>query len=216
MKLDLEKIIFKETKDNYKIVQHDNKFLTFWTPKILMPFWVDHEYDKYILKLEFDDKNEEHNHFKKVILHIEKLIKKKIKLEEIASNGIASNGIASNDIASNDIASNDIASNDIASNGLQESDFKEWKSIIKNRPNKSDIIELRIKNFKKNIQTELEFEDKNSNQNYLRTIFDLKKQTHMKALIEINGLWDYRNTENKNQQYKIGLVCYATKLYIYE
>jgi hypothetical protein len=78
------------------------------------------------------------------------------------------------------------------------------------------MIELRIKNFKKNIQTELEFEDKDSNQNYLRTIFDLKKQTYMKALIEINGLWDYRNTENKNQQYKIGLVCYATKLYIYE
>ena len=82
MKLDLEKITFKETKDNYKIVQHDNKFLTFWTPKILMPFGIDHEYDKYILKLEFDDKNEEHNHFKKVILHIEKLIKKKIEIDD--------------------------------------------------------------------------------------------------------------------------------------
>jgi hypothetical protein len=176
MKLDLYKIVFKETKENYKLIQHDNKFITFWTPKILMPFGIDHEYDKYILKLEFDDKNEEHIYFKKVILHIEKLMKKKIEFDDKNS--------------------------------------REWKSIIKKRPNKSDIIELRIKNFKNNILTEVEFENKDSNENYLKTIFDLKKQTNMKVLIEINGLWDYRASQNKNQQYKIGLVCYASKLYI--
>jgi hypothetical protein len=76
------------------------------------------------------------------------------------------------------------------------------------------MIELRIKNFKNNILTEIQFEEKDSSENYLKTIFDLKKQTNMKVLIEINGLWDYRTSQNKNQQYKIGLICYASKLYI--
>jgi len=201
MKIDIEKIVFTETKNtkkrtkidlyndnnnitseqNFKQIYHDGKVLQFWTPKMLMPFGIDNEYGKYILKLEFDDeKNEEHAYFKKVILHIEKLIKKKLEIEN---------------------------------------NSEQWKSIIKNRENKTDIIELRIKNIRNNIQTEIlnnnndiDTENNTENNNYLKTIFDLKKQTYMKALIEINGLWDYRvNDIDKN---KVGLICYATKLYI--
>ena len=202
MKIDIEKIVFTETKNtkkrtkidlynnnnnnnnnttsdkNFKQIYHDGKVLQFWTPKMLMPFGIDNEYGKYILKLEFDDeKNEEHAHFKKVILHIEKLIKKKLQIEN----------------------------ND-----------EQWKSIIKKRENKTDIIELRIKNIRNNIQTEIISSENNVNinidNNYLKTIFDLEKQTYIKALIEINGLWDYR-TDNIEKN-KIGLICYATKLYI--
>lgn len=198
MKIDIEKIVFNEIKNtkkrtkidlyndnnnttndkNFKQIYHDGKILHFWTPKMLMPFGIDNEYGKYILKLEFDDdKNEEHAYFKKVILHIEKLIKKKLEIEN---------------------------------------DSLQWKSIIKKRENKSDIIELRIKNIKNNIQTEIlnnnDTVNNVENDNYLKTIFDLKKQTYMKALIEINGLWDYR--VNNIEQNKVGLICYATKLYI--
>ena len=223
MKIDIEKIVFTETKNNkkrtkidlyndnnnnitsdknFKQIYHDGKVLQFWTPKMLMPFGIDNEYGKYMLKLEFDDdKNEEHAYFKKVILHIEKLIKKKLEIEN---------------------------------------DSIQWKSIIKKRENKSDIIELRIKNIKNNIQTEIlnnndnnidtgvlcklqtppeimrnlpiSVENSKENDNYLKTIFDLKKQTYMKALIEINGLWDYRI--NDIDQNKVGLICYAAKLYI--
>lgn len=168
----------KESKSNFKQIYHDGKVLQFWTPKMLMPFGIDNEYGKYLLKLEFDNEtNKEHSYFKKVILHIEKLIKKKLEIED---NSI------------------------------------EWKSIIKNRENKTDIIELRIKNIKNNIQTEIinnNSENNNSgNNNYLKTIFDLEKQTYMKALIEINGLWDYRN--NNIEKHKVGLICYCTKLCI--
>lgn len=200
MKIDIEKIVFNEIKNtkkrtkidlynnnnnttsdkNFKQIYHDGKVLQFWTPKMLMPFGIDNEYGKYILKLEFDDnKNEEHAYFKKVILHIEKLIKKKLEIEN---------------------------------------DSEQWKSIIKKRENKSDIIELRIKNIKNNIQTEIlnnndtDAENSMENTNYLKTIFDLKKQTYMKVLIEINGLWDYR--VNNIEQNKVGLICYATKLCI--
>ena len=199
MKIDIEKIVFNEIKNtkkrtkidlynnnntgenNFKQIYHDGKVLQFWTPKMLMPFGIDNEYGKYILKLEFgDEKNEEHAHFKKVILHIEKLIKKKLEIEN---------------------------------------NSEQWKSIIKNRENKTDVIELRIKNIRNNIQTEIISNDNNVNNvndgtpnNYLKTIFDLEKQTYIKALIEINGLWDYR-TDNTEKN-KIGLICYATKLYI--
>ena len=225
MKLDINKIVFSEIKNtkkrvkinfdnndandnnnndenkalkvNFKQIYHDGKVLQFWTPKMLMPFGIDNEYGKYILKLEFDNEtNEEHTYFKKVILHIEKLIKKKLEIED---NSI------------------------------------EWKSIIKKRENKTDIIELRIKNIRNNIQTEIISNNSgiirssvatkstdsshgqvlpgsSENNNYLKTIFDLEKQTYMKALIEINGLWDYRN--NNIEKNKIGLICYCTKLYI--
>jgi hypothetical protein len=201
MKIDIEKIVFTETRNtkkrtkidlynddtnttsdkNFKQIYHDGKVLQFWTPKMLMPFGIDNEYGKYMLKLEFDDdKNEEHAYFKKVILHIEKLIKKKLEIEN---------------------------------------DSVQWKSIIKKRENKSDILELRIKNIKNNIQTEIlnnndniDIENSKENDNYLKTIFDLKKQTYIKALIEINGLWDYRI--NNIDQNKVGLICYAAKLYI--
>jgi hypothetical protein len=169
----------KESKTaNFKQIYHDGKVLQFWTPKMLMPFGIDNEYGKYLLKLEFDNEtNEEHSHFKKVILYIEKLIKKKLEIED---NGI------------------------------------EWKSIIKKRENKTDIIELRIKNIRNNIQTEIinnNSENNNSGKNnYLKTIFDLEKQTYMKALIEINGLWDYRN--NNIEKNKVGLICYCAKLCI--
>lgn len=167
----------KESNANFKQIYHDGKVLQFWTPKMLMPFGIDNEYGKYLLKLEFENEtNEEHSYFKKVILHIEKLIKKKLEIED---NSI------------------------------------EWKSIIKKRENKTDIIELRIKNIRNNIQTEIINNNSGSseNSNYLKTIFDLEKQTYMKALIEINGLWDYRNNNNIEKN-KIGLICYCTKIYI--
>ena len=187
----------KESNANFKQIYHDGKVLQFWTPKMLMPFGIDNEYGKYLLKLEFENEtNEEHSHFKKVILYIEKLIKKKLEIEDNSF---------------------------------------EWKSIIKKRENKTDIIELRIKNIRNNIQTEIISNNSgiihssvatkssdstcghvlpgsSENNNYLKTIFDLEKQTYMKALIEINGLWDYRN--NNIEKNKIGLICYCTKLYI--
>lgn len=169
MKLDIAKIELKNVANNIFIIHHNDVTLRFWTAPILAPFSLDNEYNKYLLKLEINEKNEEHIHLKKLILHIENLIKKKV--------------------------------------GIEESEFK---SIIKNRNNKPDLIECRLKTMKNNILTLIEYEDKDNN--YLKTIFDLPKQSNIKVQIEINGLWDYRN--EKKEKNKCGLIVYITKIIV--
>jgi hypothetical protein len=169
MKLDIDKIELKNINQNIYKISYDNNNLKFWTPKILIPFGLENEYDKYIIKLELTD-NPEHEHLKKLILHIEKLIKKKMNIDE----------------------------------------EHQFKSIIKKRDNKSDMIECRIRNIKNNIITSIEYEDQDNN--YLKTIYDLPKFSNIKVQFEINGLWDYRS--EKNEKNKVGLIVYANKIIV--
>ena len=174
MKLDINKIELKEVADHIFQLTHDNVALKFSGPSIVAPFGIDNEYNKYILRLELDEndtnKNSlEHAHFKKIILHIEKLIKKKLNLEDF-----------------------------------------ELKSVIRFREKNNPLIESRIKTMKKNIQTVIQFEDKDNN--YLKTIFDLPKQSRVKVEFEIYGLWDYRSLKKENN--KVGLIVYVNKIIV--
>jgi hypothetical protein len=175
MKLDIEKLDFKKTTDNIYKVFHDNKILKFWSPVMLAPFGIDNDYGKYILKLEFNPKDEnslEQDHFEKVIQYIEKLICKKLELQD-----------------------------------------KEWKSIIRHREKKEPIIELRLKNFKNNLQTEIEYMDKENN--YLKTAMDLSKMSKIKVQLEVNGLWDYRDENSEKKEFnKVGLIVYVNKIIV--
>ena len=179
MKLDINKIELKELTENIYQILYEGKSLKFWSPTILIPFGLEYEYNKQILKAELDESEgnkyrNEHIHLKKLILHIEKLIKDKLNMN------------------------NEI--ND------------QFKSIIKKRYNRPDMIECRIKKMKNNIMTSIEYEDKEHN--YLKTIYDLPKQSYVKIQFEINGLFDYRNNENENEKNKIGLIVYATKIIV--
>jgi hypothetical protein len=88
--------------------------------------------------------------------------------------------------------------------------------ILKNYPNywniynKCDILELRLKTMKNRILTDIEFQDKDNN--YLKTIYDLPKQSYLKINLEINGLWDYRTDKIENN--KCGLIVYTTKIFV--
>lgn len=181
MKLDINKIELKELTENIYQILYEGKSLKFWSPTILIPFGLENEYNKQILKAELDEHEDnkyknEHIHLKKLILHIEKLIKEKININN----------------------------NDDA--------IDQFKSIIKKRHNRSDMIECRIKKMKNNIMTLIEYEDKEHN--YLKTIYDLPKQSYVKIQFEINGLFDYRNDVNKNEKNKTGLIVYATKIIV--
>lgn len=180
MKLDINKIELKELTENIYQILYEGKSLKFWSPTILIPFGLEYEYNKQILKAELDESENnkyknEHIHLKKLILYIEKLIKDKLNVN-----------------------TNEI--ND------------QFKSIIKKRHNRSDMIECRIKKMKNNIITSIEYEDKEHN--YLKTIYDLPKQSYVKIQFEINGLFDYRNNENENEKNKAGLIVYATKIIV--
>jgi hypothetical protein len=169
MKLDINKIELKEVAPNIYQLLHDNEQLKFWSPILKVPFGIDNEYNKYLLRLELNDEEGDQQHFKKIILHIEKLIKKKLNLENI-----------------------------------------EFKIVIRDRKNSNSLIETKIKTVKKIITTAIEFEDKDNN--YLKTIFDLPKQSNVKIQLEIYGLWDYRN--EKNESNKIGLIVYVNKIIV--
>ena len=175
MKLDIDKIEFKKINDNIYQIFNDKNILKFWTPPICIPFGIDDEYGKKILRLALNIEStnkylNQHIHLRKVILHIEKLIKKKLNIDDM-----------------------------------------EFKSIIRTKENKSDIVECRLKTYKDNIITQIEYEDKTNN--YLKTIYDLSKMSYIKAEIEINGLWEYRNHETKSNN-KVGLTVYVSKIIV--
>jgi len=169
MKLDIDKIEIKNVAPNINVITHNNIILKFWTCYLFLPFGIENEYGKTIVKLELDENNAEHLQLKKVIYHIEKLIMKKMNIEE-----------------------------------------NEFKSIIKKRKDKNDMLELRIKTMKNKIITEVEYEDKEKN--YLKTVYDIKKQSNIKTQIEINGFWDYRTDKKDNN--KSGLIVYANKIMV--
>ncbi len=179
MKLDINKLELKESNENIYQILYEGKSLKFWSPSILIPFGLEYEYNKQILKAEINESDENkhknaHIHLKKLILYIEKIIKEKLNMN------------------------NDENTND------------QFKSIIKKRYNRPDMIECRIKKMKNSILTSIEFEDKESN--YLKTIYDLPKQSYVKIQFEINGLFDYRNDiKEKN---RVGLIVYATKIIV--
>ena len=169
MKLDINKIELKAVAPNIYQLLHDNEQLKFWTPVLKVPFGIDNEYNKYLLRLELNDNESDQKHFKKIILHIENLIKKKINVEE-----------------------------------------NEFKSVIRERQNNNSLIETKIKTVKKIITTIIEYEDKDNN--YLKTIFDLQKQSNVKIQVEIYGVWDYRT--DKKESNKIGLIIYVNKIIV--
>ena len=183
MKLSLDKLEFKTINKNIFQITHDKETIKFWSPKIKIPFGIDNEYDKYFLRLELDEEDEnidgsKHIYFRKIINHLENLIKKKLDIDDI-----------------------------------------EFKSIIRKRPERmgekinhksTELLEFRIKKMKNSILTEIEYEDKENN--YLKTIFDIPKQSYAKVLCEIYGYWDYRN-ENKSAN-KIGLIVYINKIIV--
>ena len=184
MKLDINKLEFKQVNKNIFQIFHDDEILKFWSPKIKIPFGLDNEYDKYLLRLEIneDDENIEaskHLYFRKILLHLEKLVKTKL------------------------------GENDI-----------QFKSVLRKRPERmgikeihksTELLEFRIKNFKNSIITTIEYEDKENN--YLKTIFDMPKQSYVKVLCEIYGYWDYR-TEGKEEANKLGLIVYINKIIV--
>jgi hypothetical protein len=169
MKLDSKKMELKKINDNIFKLTYDNVKVNFWSPKILLPFGLDNEYNKYLIRLELDEEKIEHVHFKKILLQIEKNIKDKLELNS-----------------------------------------NEFKSIIKHRESNKDLIELKIKTFKNNIITKIEYEDKENN--YLKTIYDLPKQSYVKVLLEIDGIWDYRIDKKENN--KVGLTVFVNKIIV--
>ena len=177
MKLDINKIELTKSTDNISQILHNNEVLRFWSPKIKVPFGIDNEYGKYIMRLELNERDKnivesEHIYFKKVILHIENLLKKKLNIDDI-----------------------------------------EFKSVLRKRKDLNELLEFRIKNFKNNILTTIEYEDKDNN--YLKGVLDIEKQCYVKVQIEIYALWDYRERESeKKEQNKVGLICYINKIIV--
>ena len=177
MKIDFNNLELIKLNQNIYQIKYDNKPLKFWSPIIKIPFGLENEYNKLIIKGELDDsENNKHKneiiHFKKLINIIEKNIRKKLDLDD--------------------------DTNEI------------FKSIIKKRNNKLDMVECRVKKMKNNILTTIEFEDKKNN--YLKTIYDTPKQSYAKIQIEIDGLFDYRNENNEKN--KVGLIVYILKIII--
>ena len=72
------------------------------------------------------------------------------------------------------------------------------KSCIRRKTNDkyNDIIVCRLRTNRFNkVNTVLKY--KNETTNYLKTIYELEKNTYLNALVEISGVWDLREKFNK-------------------
>ena len=173
MQLDKTTIELNKIADNIFKLTCGGKDIKFWTPKLLIPFGIETEYNKKVLKLELLDNNEaEQIYFENIIKKIENIIKEKLELND-----------------------------------------NEFKTVIRKREKYNDIIETKIKMGRKCVLTTVDFEDKANN--YLKTIYEIGKNIHVKVLIEVNGIWDYRNETQKDNN-KVGLIVYVNKIHVYK
>ena len=86
----------------------------------------------------------------------------------------------------------------------------EWKSLINIRENENIFLESKVKKIKNKIITKLSF--KNKNDNYLKTIYELKNNFISDIVLEIPTLWDFRNNNENN---KIGLILNLDNINVY-
>ena len=83
MQLDKTTIELNKIADNIFKLTCGGKDIKFWTPKLLIPFGIETEYNKKVLKLELLDNNDtEQTYFKNIIKKIENIIKEKLELND--------------------------------------------------------------------------------------------------------------------------------------
>ncbi len=94
---------------------------------------------------------------------------------------------------------------------------EEFKSIFRRKMGDNDMLDLRLKQIKTKVITECEYENKKDN--YLKTIYEIQKESRVKALIEIWGFWDYREKgklEEEEGNKRIGLIVNILKIKVLE
>ncbi len=168
MKIESEKIQFKNINENISQIFHDGKILQFWSPVLKAPYGIDEKFGKFLLQLELHENSTQHKHLKKIIENIENIIIKRLNLED-----------------------------------------NEIKHIIRRQIGTNDLMETKMKQMKDRIITEVEFENKKDS--YLKTIYDLDKNSYVKVYLEIGGIWDYRE-EGKREDHKVGLLLNVLKI----
>jgi hypothetical protein len=72
-------------------------------------------------------------------------------------------------------------------------------------------IETQLKKVKNSFITEVEYEDTDTH--YLKTVLEIPKNSVIKGLMEIYGIWDYRE-EGSVLKNKVGLVIYVNKIVV--
>jgi uncharacterized Zn-finger protein len=86
MQLDKSNVELTEVAENIYKIKCSGKEIKFWTPKVYIPFGIETEYGKKILKLGFINKNNETNkeqiYFENIIKKIETIIKEKFDLDD--------------------------------------------------------------------------------------------------------------------------------------
>ena len=94
--------------------------------------------------------------------------------------------------------------------GLEDNEFM---SAIHERENYNPIIECKLKMIRNNIGTKVKYLDKENN--YLKTIHDIQRNSDVKCLIEGYGYWDYREHGRGRIANKVGLLLFIKSIEVY-
>jgi len=88
----------------------------------------------------------------------------------------------------------------------------ELKSILREREESPVLIEARLKHMKNHMLVDVSFPP--TEENYMKTIWDISTHSYANLFLEIYGYWDYRqpNTFEKN---KVGLLLYVRTIHVH-
>jgi len=75
------------------------------------------------------------------------------------------------------------------------------------------FLDSKVKKIKTNIVTKVKFDDNDNN--YLRTIYELKQPFKCNVTLEIPTIWDYRIKNDEKKENKIGFILNIVNMYIY-
>lgn len=155
----------KENKNYYKLY-YNNENIKIWTPYMRVPFGFENNYEKYLLKLEFNEfnKNTQMIHIYNVIKTLEQYIRETFNIED-----------------------------------------EELRSSIRENNNYNKLLTAKFIQRKDRVLTKVIFEN---NDDYLKTVYEIEKNSEVKCLLEIKKVWVYIKSKKK----MAGLMVYIKEL----
>ena len=155
----------KENKNYYKLF-YDNESISIWTPYMKTPFGFENNYEKYLLKLEFEDmeKNTQMIHLYNVIKTLEKYIIDEFKIDK-----------------------------------------EDFRSSIRENNGYNKLLTAKFIQRKDRVLTKVKYE---SDDDYLKTVYELDRNSYVKCQLEIKKAWIYP----KSKKRIAGLMIYIKEL----
>ncbi len=96
MKIESNKINFRQLDSHNVEIYHDTDRIRFWTGPMKVPFGIDENFGKHYIRVELDEDSKHDMIFKKIIEKIEGIMIKRLNIQEGQTSNVSSIGLLVN------------------------------------------------------------------------------------------------------------------------